>query len=190
MLYCCLNKSCLVRATYFLCPSGHCFFELLEMLGFTVKCVRQTRRSLSTALLFAACAINVLQAQQSALSQSSYSIATKPSDLICYMQNSNGSVINLSRFCAGDGNTVAIPTTDQRFLELYQRSLEGRSGGSPSVQAALSQTQQNPRLVVERAQAVCTAIRTRQSQPQTSRQVGRDSFATLALEYYCPELDE
>ncbi|MCY7277284.1 MAG: hypothetical protein LH702_27030 [Phormidesmis sp. CAN_BIN44] len=164
---------------------------MLEMLGFAVKRFRQTRRSLSAvSLLFAACTISVLQAQQSALSQSSGAIAPKPSDLICYMQNSNGSVINLSRFCAEDSNTVAVSTTDQRFLELYQRSLEKRSSGSQSTQAALTQAQQNPRSVIERAQAVCTALISGQSQPQTFGQVGRDPIETTALEYYCPELGE
>ena len=167
------------------------FFEVLEMLSFAVKRFRQTRRSLrAVSLLFAASAINVLQAQQSALSQPSGAIAPKPSDLICYMQKSNGSVINLSRFCTGDSNTVAVSTTDQRFLELYQRSLKKRSSGSRSVQAALTQAQQNPRSVVERAQAVCTGLRSGQSQPQTLRQVGRDPLPTTALEYYCPGLGE
>lgn len=151
------------------------------MLESAMKRVRQIGRSLITASL-AACAIAVLQ-PQSASSRSSDAIATKPSDLICYMQSSNGSVINLSRFCSEDGNTVAISTTDQRFLELYQRSLEGRSG-SRSVQA------QNPQSIVERAQAVCIAARSGPSQPQTLGRAGRNSFETLALEYYCPELDE
>lgn len=156
------------------------------MLGFAVKRLRQTRRSLNTALLFAACAIGVLRSQSPALSQSSYAIATRQTDLICYMQNSNGSVINLSRFCARDGDTAAISTTDRRFLELYQRSSEGRSR-SPSVQA------QNPQSLVERAQALCTAARSGQSQPQTRRVRGSFetlTFEALALEYYCPELDE
>lgn len=167
------------------------FFEVLEMFRFTIKRFRQTRRSLSAlSLLFAACAISILQAQQSALSQPSGSIAPKPSDLICYMQNSNGSVINLSRFCGGDSNIVAVSTTDQRFLELYRRSLEKRSSGSRSAQAALTQAQQNPRSVVERAQAVCTGLRSGQFQRQTLGQVGRDPLATTALEYYCPELGE
>lgn len=165
-------------------PSDHCLFEILEMLESAMKRVRQTRRSLNTILLLTACAINILQGQQFALSRSSDAIATKQPDLICYMQSSNGSVINLSRFCAEDGDTVAISTTDQRFVELYQRSLERRSSGSPSVQV------QNPQALVERAQAVCTAITNGQSQPQSFRQAGRDSFESLALEYYCPELDD
>lgn len=167
------------------------FFEMLEMFRFTIKRFRQTRRSLSgLSLLLAACAISILQAQQSALSQPSGTIASQPSDLICYMQNSNGSVINLSRFCGGDSNTLVVSTTDQRFLELYQRSLKKRSSGSRSTPAALTQAQQNPRSVVERAQAVCRGLRSGQSQPQTLRQVGRDPLETTALEYYCPELGE
>ncbi len=167
------------------------FFKMLKMLRFTVKRFRPTRRSLSALiLLFTACAISVLQAQQSALSKPSGAIASKPSDLICYMQNSSGSVINLSRFCAGDSDLAIVSTTDQRFLELYQRSLKKRSSGSRSTQAALTQAQQNPRSVVERAQAVCTGLRSGQSQPQTLKQVGRDPLETTALEYYCPELGE
>ncbi|MCY7321601.1 MAG: hypothetical protein LH660_07320 [Phormidesmis sp. CAN_BIN36] len=127
-----------------------------------MKRVRQIGRSLITASL-AACAIAVLQ-PQSAWSRSSDAIVTKQPDLICYIQSSNGSVINLSRFCAED-DAVAISSTDRRFLELYQRSLEGR--GSRSVPA------QNPQALVERAQAVCTAARSGPSQPPTLRR-GRE----------------
>ena len=176
----------LTRAIPFLYLSGHCLFEISKMLRFAAKRLRQTRRSLSTVLLLTVGAISILQSQQPALSRSNYAIATRQTDLICYMQNSSGSVINLSRFCAEDGDTVAISTTDRRFLELYQRSSEGRSS-SPSVQA------QNPQALVERAQALCTAARSRQSQPQIRRVRGSFetlTFEALALEYYCPELDE
>lgn len=155
---------------------------MLEITGLIVKPFG-SQRSLG---LLAACVLSVFQTQSSALSRS---IAAQPSDLICYMQNNSGSVINLSRFCAGGRATIALSSTDQRFLELYERSLEKQSGGLRSVQAALSEAQQNPRLVVERAQAVCTTLRESQPQP-TSRRANRDILATIALEYYCPELDE
>jgi len=159
---------------------------MLKLLRFAAKRSRKIKRSLNTVLLLTVGAISILQSQQPALARSSYAIATKPTDLICYMQNSSGSVINLSRVCAEDSNTVAISTTDRRFLDLYRRSSEGRS-------SSLSAQAQNPQSLVERAQALCTAARSSQSQPQIRRVRGSFetlTFEALALEYYCPELDE
>lgn len=158
-----------------------------------MKCVRRIRSSLSIAsLLLTFSAINVVHHQQPALSQSSDVAAIEPGDFICYIEKSDGRIVNLNKLCdkGRSGSYATVSTTDQRFLENYQRLLRKRLRVSPSVQTALSQIQQNPQAAVQRAQAVCTAIRTGEPQNlQPPGQVDADIFDTLAPKYYCPELN-
>ncbi len=156
-----------------------------------MKCMKRIERSFSvTSLLIVFSAISVLYQQRVALSQSNYLVAADPGDFICYMQTSNGQIINLSRLCGNSKTFVStISTVDQQFLQRYQGFLEQRAKGSPMVQALISQAQQNPQSVIQRAQAVCTAIRTGQPRP-TSGQVADDLFQTMAPKHYCPELDD
>ncbi|HEY9896165.1 MAG TPA: hypothetical protein V6D34_12270 [Candidatus Sericytochromatia bacterium] len=165
---------------------------MLKLFALAGKCVKRTRRSPSLfTFLLASAAIGVLSYPQAALSQASVLTALNPDDFICYMQTSDGRVLNLTKLCGGKEETVGnISTTEQSFLDSYRAFLGKRSTKLPSVQAALLQAQQNPQAVVQRAQAVCTALRTGQPQPATAGQVGEDLFTTLAPEYFCPELDE
>lgn len=165
---------------------------MLKLFALAGKRVKRTGRSPSLfTLLLASAAIGVLHAPQVALSQASFLTALNPDDFLCYMQTSDGRVLNLSKLCGGKEGTVnALSTTDQSFLDDYRSFLSKRSTKLPAVKAALLQAQQNPQAVLQRAQAVCTALRTGQPQPTTTGQVGDDLFATLAPEYFCPELDE
>lgn len=148
-------------------------------------------RSLSiTSLLILFSAIGVLH-QRVALSQSNYLVAVDPEDSICYMQTSDGRVLNLSKLCKGRKPVVpTISTVDQQFLERFQEFLERRANGSPAVQTLISQAQQNPQSIIQRAQAVCTALRTGEAQPGFGDQVGDDLYQTMAPDYYCPGLDD
>lgn len=168
---------------------------MLKLCGFVTKHVEKIRRSPAIfTLLLASGAIGFFLDQPSALSQSSGFIALNPGDLVCYVQMSDGRVLNLNKWCgATQGNATATTTTDQQFLDRFQAFLSKRSSGIPAlqavIQATLLQVQKNPQAVVKRAQAVCTALRTGQPQPQTA-EVANDLFETLAPNYYCPELDD
>jgi Protein of unknown function (DUF732) len=119
-------------------------------------------------------------------------IAMDP-DLLCFMQTSDGRVLDLSRFCGGGKTPVsALSDVDQQFLERYQALLKRRLGASPQVKIALSQSQANPGKLIERARGVCTAMRSgtgaiaASSPPDAS---DADLISTMAVRYYCPELD-
>ncbi len=119
-------------------------------------------------------------------------IAMDP-DLLCFMQTSDGRVLDLSRFC-GMGSTPisTLSNVDQQFLERYQTFLRRRLGASPQVNVALSQAQIDPRKLIDRARGVCTAMRSgtdaisASSPPDVS---DADLISTMAVRYYCPELD-
>ncbi len=168
------------------------FFEMLKLFAFAGKQIRHVGRSPGLfILLLASAAIGVLHNPQAALSQARVLTALNPDDFICYMKTSDGRVLNLTKLCGGkEGTANAFSENDQGFLNDYRAFLSKRSTRSPAAQAALSLAQQNPQSVLQRAQAVCTALRTGQPQPTTAGQVDGDLFETLAPEYFCPELDE
>ncbi|HEY9654853.1 MAG TPA: hypothetical protein V6C50_05125, partial [Crinalium sp.] len=115
------------------------------------KRVKRTGRSPSLfTLLLASAAIGVLSDPQAALSQASFLTALNPDDFLCYMQTSDGRVLNLSKLCGGkEGTANALSTTDQSFLEDYRSFLGKRSTRLPAVKAALLQAQQNPQAVLQ-----------------------------------------
>ncbi len=148
------------------------------------------------SLLLAPCSISIFYEQQPAVAQLSYLVASDPGDLICYMQTEDGRIINLSKLCVDKQSTYnykAISTTDQQFLRNYQSFLRKRLGTSPLVQTALSQLQQAPQTVVERARRVCAAMSSgvaQNSPPPPQGNIDADLINTMAVEYYCPNLDD
>jgi hypothetical protein len=165
------------------------YFAMLKLFAFPLKHIERIGRSPS--ILLVSGAIAIFSAPSSAWSQSKPLVANNPSDFVCYMQTLNGRVINLNKLCSIDKEqAIALSTTDQRFFDRYQSLLKKRSTALPSVQTALWQAQQNPQAVLQRAQDVCTALRTGQPQSSNQGQVGDDLFATIAPRYYCPDLDD
>lgn len=166
-------------------------WETLEILRHGKK----MERSLNLpGLLIVATAVPMVQLPSVDLAQAqSWAVLADASDFPCYMQTSDGRVINLGKLCGHGSQSVASPpaisTVDQKFLQRYRSFLEKRAQGSPAVQSLISQALQNPQAVVQQAKAVCTALRS--GQPQlSSDQVGDDLFQTMAPKYYCPELDD
>lgn len=110
------------------------------------------------------------------------------------MQTGDGRIINLYQLCVDrKSSNTALSTTDRQFLESYQSFLRKRLGTSPLVQTALAQLQQAPQSIVERAKGVCAAIRTgkpQNSTPPPQGNIDADLINTMALEYYCPDLDD
>ncbi|QXE26350.1 hypothetical protein B6N60_05081 [Richelia sinica FACHB-800] len=132
---------------------------------------------------------------QAALSESGNSTANAARDFLCYMQRSDGQVINLTKLCGIKKNPVlksTISSTDQQFLQQYKFFLKKRLGGSPLISSALSQAESSPENVVKRARGICGVIQSRDSAnlDAISRNIDADLMNTMAVEYYCPELDD
>lgn len=141
------------------------------------------------SLLLAAWTIASLENPPFALAEVNDLAAIDLEESICYMHTRDGQVVNLNKLCTGKDTPISL--TDQRFLEKYQSLLRRRLSVSPAVQTALVQTQQNPQAAVQRAQAICTAIRTGQPQAQPPTElIDADIFDTIAPKYYCPELND
>lgn len=128
-----------------------------------------------------------------AFSQSTRLFIAMDPDLLCFMQTSDGRVVDLSRFCGVERTSiVSLSQVDQQFLERYQALLKRRLGASPQVKVALSQAQSNPGKLIDRARGICAAIRsgtdsTAAAAPQNASDA--DLISTMAVRYYCPELD-
>jgi len=149
----------------------------------------------TVSLLLVPCSIGVLYHQQSAFSQSAHLVAIDPGDLVCYMQTRDGRIINLNKLCINNNrrNEIILSTTDQQFLEEYQNFLRKRVGTSPLVSTALAQLRRSPQAIVERAKGVCATIRTGKPQNSTQQPQGNidaDLINTMAVDYYCPNLDD
>lgn len=156
-----------------------------------MKCFKGIGRSLGIAsLLFIGCAIDVLPSQRVALAQPIYPKAVDSNDLLCYMQTTNGQIVNLNKWCGRKpGNSPAsfLSGNDQQFLQGYQSFLGKRAKTSPSLQALLSESQKSPQAIVERAKGVCTGT----GPTQRTSDPGTDYlFQAMALKRYCAGRDD
>lgn len=120
-------------------------------------------------------------------------VAVNIDEPLCYMRTANGRTIDLSRFC-GRGNASPVPmfsATDQKFLEQYQVFLRRRLGSSPAVQAALNQAATSPQALIQRAQGVCAVLQADTPAPGTTQPTSSDAdlMHSMAVKYYCPQLD-
>jgi hypothetical protein len=124
-------------------------------------------------------------------SQPGRSQSSPEKEFVCYVQLGNQRVINLTNLC-GVGESNQLSVMDQRFLHDYQRSLKARSRPSPQVQAALLEVEQNPQTIVQQAKNVCTKIQNGMLQAPISQPNRMDSVLVnqLALEHYCPDLND
>jgi hypothetical protein len=129
------------------------------------------------------------------LSESGNSLALASEDFVCYMQSNDGQIINLTKLCSINNNEVVksnLSTTDKQFLENYKSFLRQRQRGSPLINNALSQAQESPEDIVQRAKRICASIKTGTSKNSqvNSGNIDADIINTMAVEYYCPELDD
>lgn len=139
------------------------------------------------------CSSGFLFTQEPARSNPRSILALDASDMLCYMQTADGRVINLSKLCGSrNRNYPVLSTIDQAFLARYQEYLRTRLGGLPQTQTALAQAQQNPQAIIQRAQATCAIIQSGESAPAMSSlaQIDAKVVKDLALNYYCPNLDD
>ncbi|NJR66570.1 MAG: hypothetical protein HC772_16620 [Leptolyngbyaceae cyanobacterium CRU_2_3] len=142
--------------------------------------------------------VDIVYGQRPSLSIPNPWIAVDPRDAICYMETQNGQIVDLSQVCGGreiQSTTLSntFSTTDQQFFNDYQNVLRYRYGQSPSAQTTLSQAQQNPQAIIQRAQRACASIRDGMLPEMalfSERRVDTSLINTLALDHYCPELED
>ncbi|MBD2386670.1 DUF732 domain-containing protein [Cylindrospermum sp. FACHB-282] len=111
------------------------------------------------------------------------------------MQTNEGQIINLSKLCGINKIQVLkskLSTTDQQFLEDYKSFLRKRQRGLPLINNALSKAQQSPEDIVQHAKRICSSIKTGtpENSQEISANIDADIINTMAVEYYCPELDD
>lgn len=145
---------------------------------------------ISSGLLFA---LDVVDQAQEAIALPA-SMAIDPRDAICYMETADGRVLDLSRFCGRQNNRlVSLSSLDQRFLSDYQATMRRRYRRLPAAQTALSQSQQNPQAVIQRAREACTRVQNGMLPELALLGEGRVDSAIvndLALNRYCPDLND
>ena len=119
-------------------------------------------------------------------------VAVNPGDSPCYMQTSDGRMLNLSKLCQGGDRNPGLSAADRAFLARYQDYLRTRLGRLPQTQTALTQAQQNPQALIQRARNACASMQNGGSKLVFASQAQVDAKVVndLALNYYCPNLQD
>jgi hypothetical protein len=117
-----------------------------------------------------------------------YPIAPDPDSLICYMQITDGYVLNLERIC---GNSSLEPrqmlsSRDRQFIEEYEGFVQNLSVDQSNL---LQTSATNPVELIRRAADVCNVLRTGNPHPQVPT-ADQEILVRLAAEYYCQEFDD
>lgn len=159
------------------------------------KLITQLRQFVGTVSLFCVAVLTSgAYHQQPDLSDSVYLVVANLDDSICYMKTEEGQIINLTKLCGANiSKDTVLSVRERQFLENYHRFLSKRSSSLPSVQAALLQLQQAPQTVVQYAQQICAYKKSgivENSALQSQQRVDAEFINTIALEFYCPDLDE
>lgn len=121
---------------------------------------------------------------------------------ICYIQQSNGSTLNLSQLCSQDESRTRLSPIDRQFLASYNKSLSVYQNAQTFVAPDIAKNQQSP---IETAQAVCSALKSNVPLAQIMNEQYQRVLATedkrnqqlalaeseiidsLAVKFYCPE---
>jgi hypothetical protein len=139
-------------------------------------------------------AVDVIDREQTALSLPTAPVTIDPRDSICYIEVTSGRVLDLSQICSAEANRpVSLVSLDRRFMNDYQAALNQRYRQLPAAQTALAQSQQNPQAVLQRARNACARIQNGMLPELALLNEGKaDSSIVnqLALNHYCPDLDD
>jgi hypothetical protein len=137
----------------------------------------------------------IVAAHPSALARSQTVLAIDPRDSLCYLETTDGRVVNLNRICGVGGSrpSSTLSALDRQFLLEYQAVLNRRHGRSAAAKNALSQAQNNPQAVVKRARDTCANIQKGISPDLAA--IGQGGVEApvikdLALHHYCPDFDD
>lgn len=121
---------------------------------------------------------------------------------ICYIQQSNGSTLNLSKLCSQDESRTRLSPIDRQFLASYNQSLAVYQNAQSFVAPDTAKNRQSP---IETAQAVCSALKsnvplaqimndqyqrilaTEDKRNQQLALTQSEIIDTLAVKFYCPE---
>jgi hypothetical protein len=121
---------------------------------------------------------------------------------ICYIQESNGSTLDLSKLCGEHETTTQLSETDQKFLTSYNNSLSAYQ----NVQTLVTpDTEKNTESPIKLAQNVCSALKsqvplaqivtdqyqriieTEDPRNQKFALIEAEIIDSLATKFYCPE---
>lgn len=121
---------------------------------------------------------------------------------ICYIQESNGSTLDLSRLCGEHETRTQLSETDQKFLASYNNSLSAYQNAQTLVTPDAEKDLQSP---IKTAQNVCSAlkskvpldkieteqyeriIQTEDIRNQKFALIEAEIIHSLATKFYCPE---
>lgn len=121
---------------------------------------------------------------------------------ICYIQQSNGSTLDLSQLCSEDENRTQLSQIDQNFLASYNNLLNAYQTAKITV---TPDTEKEPQYPIKMAQAVCSALKnnvpldqietdqyqriteTEDPRNQKIALIESDIIDSLAVKFYCPE---
>lgn len=122
---------------------------------------------------------------------------------ICYIQQSNGSTLDLSQLCNHDGTRTQLSSTDRQFLDSYNNSLNAYQNQRTLVTPDAARL--DPFSPIEAAQGICSALNNQvpleQIQQQQYQQISAtedrrnqniallesDMLNSLAVKFYCPQ---
>lgn len=125
--------------------------------------------------------------------------ANKP---ICYIQESNGSTLDLSNLCSDRQTKTQLSKLDRDFLNSYNNSLEVYQNGRTLVSPDTDKAPNSPIAV---ARGVCSALQskvplerikteqyekiigTEDPRTQKTALAESDIINSLAIKFYCPE---
>jgi hypothetical protein len=121
---------------------------------------------------------------------------------ICYIQESNGSTLDLSQLCGEQEITTQLSETDQKFLASYNNSLSAYQNMQTLV---TPDTEKSPESPIKLAQNVCSALKsqvplaqietdqyqriieTEDPRNQKFALIEAEIIDSLATKFYCPE---
>lgn len=121
---------------------------------------------------------------------------------ICYIQQANGSTLDLSQLCTEDGTRTRLSPIDRQFLESYNNSLDAYQNQRTLI---TPDAEDDPLSPIKVAQGVCSALNNRVSLDQIEKEQYQKITVTedrrnqdiamieskiinsLAVKFYCPQ---
>ncbi len=121
---------------------------------------------------------------------------------ICYIQQANGSTLDLSQLCTEDGTKTLLSPTDRKFLESYNNLLDAYQNQRTLI---TPDAEDDPLSSIKVAQGVCSALNNQVSLDQIKKEqyqkitvtedrrnqdiamIESEIINSLAVKFYCPQ---
>ncbi|KJH72155.1 DUF732 domain-containing protein [Aliterella atlantica] len=125
---------------------------------------------------------------------------------ICYIQQSNGSTLDLSQLCSQDGTKTRLSLIDRQFLDTYNNSLNAYQKQRNLVTPDAARL--DPLSPIQVAQDICSALNNQVPIEQIQEQqyqnisatedrrnqnialIESDMLNSLAIKFYCPQFTQ